>query len=79
MKITGYAKSETEDDSFVELSEIAIATPPETLRAIAAFLLEAADEMDELGNEYDHVHLMDRWDNWKEGCPDIQILSKKYI
>lgn len=78
MKITGYKKSDTEVDGLMVLSDIAIATSPKTLREIAAFLQSAADEMDELGTDYDHLHLMDEWENWKEGYPDIQVVNNKY-
>jgi hypothetical protein len=78
MKITGYKKSDTEIDGLMVLSDIAIATSSKTLREIATFLQSAADEMDELGADYDHLHLMDEWENWKEGYPDIQVLNNKY-
>jgi len=35
--------------------------------------------MEKLGEDYDHLHLMDEWDKWKEDYADIQILSEKYI
>ena len=81
MKITGYKKCDTELEGLMELSDVAISTSSKTLREIASFLIQAADEIDEideLGEDYDHVHLMDEWNNWKEGYPDIQILSPKY-
>ena len=78
MKITGYKKSDTEIDGLMVLSDIAIATSSKTLREIAAFLQSAADEMDELGTDFDHLHLMDEWENWKEGYPDIQVVNNKY-
>ena len=79
MKITGYKKTDAQVNELIELSDIAISTSPQTLREIASFLIKAADEMDELKSDYDHIHLMDEWENWKEGYPDIQILNKKYI
>jgi len=63
MKVTGYKKNNTEIDGLMVLSDIAIATSSKTLREIAAFLQSAADEMDELGADYDHLHLMDEWEN----------------
>lgn len=33
--------------------------------------------MDEMGADYDHLHLMDEWDNWKDGLPDLQVVSEK--
>jgi hypothetical protein len=61
------------------MENIGIMASAETLRELAAFLNAAAAEMDELGEAYDHVHLMDEWPKWKEGFPDIQVLSTKYI
>ncbi|WP_286718744.1 Imm32 family immunity protein [Thalassolituus sp. UBA2009] len=79
MKITGFKKENTELEGCMVLSDIGIAASPDTLRDLAAFLLAAADEMEKLGEDYDHLHLMDEWDKWKEDYPDIQILSEKYI
>lgn len=63
----------------MEMETIAIAASPETIRELASFLNDAAAEMEELGADYDHMHLMDAWSNWKDGLPDIQIVSEKYI
>ena len=79
MKITGFKKEDTALEGCMVLSEVAISASPDTLRDLADFLLAAAKEMEELGAEYDHLHLMDEWDKWKEGYADIQILSEKYI
>ena len=79
MKITGYKKEDTELEGCMVLSDIGIMASSQTLRELATFLNFAADEMDELGDDYDHLHLMDKWSNWKEGFPGIQVLSTKYI
>lgn len=79
MKITGYKKEDTELEGCMVMENIGIMASAETLRELAVFLNAAADEMDELGEDYDHVHLMDEWPKWKEGLPDIQVLSTKYI
>ena len=79
MKITGYKKEDTELEGCMVMSDIAIAASAETIRELAAFLNAAADEMDELGEDYDHIHLMDEWPKWEQGLPDIQILGEKYI
>jgi hypothetical protein len=79
MKITGYKKEDTELEGCMVLSDIGIAASPDTLRDLAAFLLSAADEMEELGEDYGHLHLMDEWPKWKESYADIQVLSEKYI
>ena len=79
MKITGYKKADTELEGCMVMSDIGIAASADTLRALAAFLLSAAEQMEELGSDYDHIHLMDEWSGWQDGLPDIQVLSERYI
>jgi hypothetical protein len=56
---------------------IAISADSGTLRAIAKFIDKAADELDEMGNDSNHLHLMDEWDGWNDGMPDIQIFNNE--
>ncbi len=56
---------------------IGISADSETLRSIANFINKAADELDEMGNDFGHLHLMDEWEGWKEGSPDIQIFNEE--
>jgi hypothetical protein len=42
------------------LSEITLNATPDELRAMADFLQGCADEMDRMGEGFDHVHLSDR-------------------
>ncbi len=79
MKITGYKRKDTEMEGLMEMEAIAIAASPKTLREVAKFFNQAADEMEELGTDYDHIHLMDAWEGWSDGLPDIQVVSEKYI
>lgn len=79
MKITGYKKRDTELEGLTEMESIAIAASPETIRELAKFLNHAADLMEEMGSDYDHIHLTDEWDDWKDGLPDLQVISEKYI
>ena len=76
MKIFGYKKTDTEIDGLMEMSDISFSASPETLRAIANFINEAANDLQDMGNEFGHVHLMDEWPDWQEGEPDIQILNE---
>ena len=78
MKITGYKKGDTDLEGLIEMETIAIAASPETIRELANFLNHAADEMEEMGDDFDHLHLMDTWQNWKEGLTDLQVVSEKY-
>lgn len=41
------------------MADITIVASAEELRQIAQFLLASADEMDRLGDAYDHAHLHD--------------------
>ena len=42
------------------LAEITLNATPDELRAMAEFLRGCADEMDRMGESFDHVHLSDR-------------------
>ncbi len=44
----------------LKLAELTICASPSELRSIAVFFAATADEMDQMGEEYDHVHLADR-------------------
>lgn len=44
----------------VPLAEITLNASPAELRTIARFLHECADEMDRMGEKFDHLHLADR-------------------
>ena len=67
--------SESGDIHLKETECVGISASPETLRAIAKFIIEAADELEEMGKEFSHLHLMDEWDGWTDGAPDIQIFK----
>ncbi len=54
---------------------IGISASPETLREIAKFISSAANEMEQLGDDFDHLHLMDEWPGWSDGTPDIHIFN----
>jgi hypothetical protein len=69
--------SDSGETHLKETDCIGISTSPETLRAIAKFISEAADELEEMGSDFSHLHLMDEWSGWTEGTPDIQIFNEK--
>ena len=54
---------------------IGISASPDTLRALAKFFEIAAGELEEMGDDFGHLHLMDHWSGWTEGAPDIQIFN----
>ena len=67
------------DTNLKETDCIGIAANPEKLRAIAAFLNNAANELEQMGSDFGHLHLMDEWDGWSEGTPDIQVFNEQKI
>jgi hypothetical protein len=42
------------------LAEVTLNATPNELRAMAEFLNVCADEMDRMGDSFDHIHLSDR-------------------
>lgn len=69
--------SDTGDVNLKEVGCVGISATPEVLRAIAKFINYSADQLEEMGNEFSHLHLMDAWSDWKDGMPDIQIFNGK--
>ncbi len=61
MKLHGYPEEGKPQEAIAsaELAEVTLEATPEELRAMAAFFLAAADEMDRMGMAYDHLHLGD--------------------
>ena len=55
MKFYGYVK-DSEAESPQSLGEVTIATNPDTLRRLAAFLLRTADMMERHGSSFGHEH-----------------------
>lgn len=62
MRLFGYENTDLPPEKIVPsaLAEVTLVASPDELRAIAAFLVECADEMDRMGSTYDHIHLSDR-------------------
>jgi len=57
VKLFGHAVDEDKDlEPVTSLREICIVGSPEVLRAIAKHLLEEADSMERMGEDYDHAH-----------------------
>ncbi|EJE49758.1 hypothetical protein PMI14_05663 [Acidovorax sp. CF316] len=61
MKLHGYADEGKDPQDIIPetLAEVTLEATPDELRAMAAFLLSAADAMDRLGGAYGHLHLAD--------------------
>ena len=56
-------------DKPLELHEAGIATTSKNLRKLAQHFMSVADDMDRMGDDFDHVHLQ----NKPTGSPDIVI------
>jgi hypothetical protein len=74
MKAYAYPAGEPiNDDGLLELDVVSLSADPKTVRAIAQFFMHVADEMDRMGEDYDHVHMQDASKAWKEEWPDIVV------
>lgn len=67
---------DTGEQFLTETECVGFSASPETLRAIAQFLNEAASELEEYGNDFGHRHFMDESDSWEDGMPDIQVFNQ---
>jgi hypothetical protein len=74
MKLYGYLDNAAQDRPSA-LSEAALAATPEELRRIAAFLAYCADEMERMGEAFDHLHLED-FERGFEGGPGLVIARR---
>jgi hypothetical protein len=76
VKLHGYDIGFREEDEPTPRSLGEITFPvsdASALRRIAAFFQFAADELDAMGNDFEHVHLRD-WDNdWTEEETDVIV------
>jgi hypothetical protein len=54
-ELFGYAQ-DAEAGELIRLSEVTMVGTPERLRALAAFLLRAADTMEKTSGVFDHTH-----------------------
>ena len=72
-----YKEEDTDIEGLMKLKDIGIAASPETLRAVAKFISDAANELEEMGSDFGHLHLMDEWEDWSEDVTDIQIVNPK--
>lgn len=71
MKLYGYARGEAD---LLTLSETTLVATSQELRSMAAFLLRAADRMDEFGANYSHEHISDV-DEAFEGSPQFVVCA----
>jgi hypothetical protein len=76
MNLYGYKREELLIDNTrpSELAEITLVATPEELRRIAKFIEAAAENMERLGNSYEHEHLSDQMPVFNES-PQIIVVS----
>jgi hypothetical protein len=77
MKAFAYPLGETVNEyGLIALRELSISADADTVRLIANFMMDAANEMDRLGKNFDHVHMQDGCSSWQETWPDIVICKQ---
>lgn len=78
MKLGGYSVEDQDVDEvrFIELAEVSLSASPAELRRIAAFLNDAADNMERMGATYDHEHLSDRQPGFDDS-PHFVVLTTR--
>ncbi|MBU2706792.1 hypothetical protein KCM76_12435 [Zooshikella marina] len=79
MNIHGYADEGQEPDEIVpaELAEITLVATPEELRRIAKFLENCANGMEARGTSWEHEHLSDKDESFKDS-PHFVVFNPEY-
>ena len=79
LKLYGYAETDKSPEEIVPetLAEVTLVARPDELRRVAKFLEFCANEMERMGEVYDHVHLSDR-DRSFEGSPHLVVARDDY-
>jgi hypothetical protein len=73
MKIFGYKNKKVNEHGLLEMSEVTFQASPDTLRAIAKLLTDAANLIEKNPGSIDHLHLQDTWPEWEEDYPDVVV------
>lgn len=73
MKTYGYIRKAANSQGLKEMSEVTFTGTASTIRKIAHFLLKAADEMDQHGDQFGHEHISDSESSWQGQWPDIIV------
>ena len=78
MKIFGYSheSQDQEEGVSIELAEIVMEATTDEVRMIAAFLNKVADDMQSMGEDYDHEHLSDV-NHYFKNSPHFVIVRSK--
>ena len=69
----GYARNDAAAAAPTELREVTIVAEPTVLRRIASHLAQSADEIERLGESFDHSHLQREWPEWQKEDADVVV------
>ena len=75
MKAFGYAKKKASPSGLLAMREVSFSGSPEEIRAVARFLADTADKMEQ-SPSFGHSHLQDACPEWEEEWPDIIVASE---
>lgn len=67
----------SDEPQSLHLKEATLLAPPAVLRAMAQFLSDCADGIEEHGELWEHEHLRDSWAEWYSVYPDFIVYQPK--
>jgi hypothetical protein len=73
MKAHGYAKKQVSATGLLQLHEVTFSGSAASLRDLARFLAQAADEKDKRSGHFSHMHIREICPEWLEKWPDIIV------
>ena len=73
MKAHGYAKKQVSATGLLQLGEVTFSGSAASLRHIARFIAQAADEKDKRAGRFSHMHIRETCPEWIEKWPDIIV------
>ncbi len=77
MKALGWIDGAPDGANALALGEILIEAEPASLRELARFVVQAAEEMERMGSAYDHMHFRDVSAACRDTWPEIVILREQ--
>jgi hypothetical protein len=77
MKAHGYAKRQITDRGLLEMREVTFSGSPASMREIARFLTQAADQMEKQRGKFSHVHIREICPDWLEKWPDVVVTTSR--
>jgi hypothetical protein len=77
MKAHGYAKRQISPNGLLEMREITFSGSPKTMRDIARFLSQAADQMEKRRGAFGHMHIGEVCTEWLEKWPDVVVSTSQ--